>query len=262
MADMRCSYDGDRDEALIAYLYEDHDSAERALFGAHLMACAACRSELSVLKGVRAQLARWAPPEPNFVVAGRQSPVVSHGSSVVSWRSWWREVPAWAQVAAALLFLGVAAGIANLEIRYDRNGLAVRTGWSNPVPDGAAQGGSSSLWRADLAALEQRLRTEFRAAGGSPTAASAVGSAQRRAFMPSDGDTLRRVRALIDESERRQQRELALRLADVVREVHSQRQADLVKIDRSLGVIQNSTGMEVMKQRELLNYLVRASQRQ
>ena len=80
--------------------------------------------------------------------------------------------------------------------------------------------------------------------------------------MPSDGDTLRRVRALIDESERRQQRELALRLADVVREVHSQRQADLVKIDRSLGVLQNSTGMEVMKQRELLNYLVRASQRQ
>lgn len=255
MADMRCSYGGDRDQALIAYLYEDRDSAGRALFGAHLMTCAACRSELSGLKGVRTRLARWAPPEPNFVVASRQP-------SVVSRRSWWREVPAWAQVAAALLFLGVAAGIANLDVRYDRNGLAVRAGWSNPVPDGAAQGGSSSLWRADLAALEQRIRTEFHAADGSPTAAPAVGSAQPRAFMPSDGDTLRRVRALIDESERRQQRELALRLADVVREVHSQRQADLVKIDRSLGVIQNNTGMEVMKQRELLNYLVRASQRQ
>ena len=36
----------------------------------------------------------------------------------------------------------------------------------------------------------------------------------------------------------------------------------LVKIDHSLGLIQNNTGVEAMKQRELLNYLVRVSQRQ
>jgi hypothetical protein len=35
-----------------------------------------------------------------------------------------------------------------------------------------------------------------------------------------------------------------------------------MKIDRSLGVLQNNTGVEVMKQRELLNYLVRVSQKQ
>ena len=62
---------------------------------------------------------------------------------------------------------------------------------------------------------------------------------------------MRRVRALIDESERRQQRELALRVAEVVRDVNAQRQADLVKIDRSLGFIQNSTSASMMKQREL-----------
>ena len=70
------------------------------------------------------------------------------------------------------------------------------------------------------------------------------------------------MRALIDESERRQQRELALRVAEVMRDLDTQRRADLVKIDRSLGVVQNNTGVEVMKQRELLNYLVRVSQKQ
>ena len=67
------------------------------------------------------------------------------------------------------------------------------------------------------------------------------------------------MRGLLDESERRQQRELALRVAEVLRDVNAQRAADLVRIDRSLGIVQNNTGVEVAKQRELLNYLVRAS---
>ena len=35
---------------------------------------------------------------------------------------------------------------------------------------------------------------------------------------------------LVEESERKQQRELALRVAQVIREVNAQREADLVKI--------------------------------
>ena len=62
---------------------------------------------------------------------------------------------------------------------------------------------------------------------------------------------MRRVRALVDESEKRQQRELALRVAEVLRDVNAQRQADLVKIDRSLGAVQNNLGVEVMKQRQI-----------
>ena len=41
-------------------------------------------------------------------------------------------MPAWAQVAAALFVLGVSATIANLDVRYDRSGLTIRTGWSKP----------------------------------------------------------------------------------------------------------------------------------
>ena len=71
-----------------------------------------------------------------------------------------------------------------------------------------------------------------------------------------DNEALRRVRALVDESERRQQRELALRLAEAVREVNAQRQADLVRIDRNIGAMQNNTGREMLRQRnEMLNYV-------
>lgn len=259
MNDIACRYSGNRDETLIAYLYEDIDPAERVAFDTHLVTCARCRLDLEALRGVRRQLARWSPPEPNFARHAPQS-AVRHRESQ---SPWWRDVPGWAQVAAALLFLGVSAGLANIDARYDGNGLTVRTGWSKPAPTpaaapgarGAEARGTTAPWRGDLAALEQQLRSELRASQ------AALPSA--RSTAANDADLLRRVRALVDESDRRQQRELALRIAEVMRDVSAQRQADLVKIDRNLGLIQNNTGVEVLRQREMLNtILTRVSQRQ
>ena len=71
-----------------------------------------------------------------------------------------------------------------------------------------------------------------------------------------------RVRTLIEESEQRQQRELALRTAELVRDVDSQRRIDLAQIQRNFGQIEGLTGAEVREQREMLNYLIRASQQQ
>lgn len=263
-----CGYSGDRDETLIAYLYDDIDPATRARFDAHLAVCARCRDEVRALTGVRRQLAHW---EPDLIVAGRQLSAAGPRASTVGAprQSWWREIPAWAQVAAALLFFGVSAAIANVDVRYDGNGLSVHTGWSPraqsavivPTP-GPAQA-APAPWRADLTALEQQLRTELRTTQASATtAAAAGGQTSSRAASAGDADVLRRVRALVDESERRQQRELALRVAEVLRDVGAQRQADLVRIDRSLGAVQNNLGVEVMKQRQSLNLLYRASQKQ
>jgi len=180
------------------------------------------------------------------------------------------DVPAWAQVAAAVLIAGVAAGIANLDVRYDANGLSIRTGWSKPFdsPKGeVAQAKSAAdpartetVTRAELVALEQRLRDDVRAlqAGAHAVAASDAQPARASA----DGDLMRRVRALLDEGEKRQQRELALRVGELLRDVNAQRQADLVRIDRSLGVVENNLGVEVLKQRERVNYLLRVNQRQ
>jgi hypothetical protein len=171
-------------------------------------------------------------------------------------------------VAAALLCVGIAAGLANLDVRYDRSGLSVRTGWiASPVenirvvstPAVLPAPVESDAWRAELATLEQRLRAEFRAAAAANSRPANV--VQMSA--PGAEEILRRVQTLVEQSESRQQRELALRIGELLRDVQAQRTADLVRIDRTLGYIQNGTGAEVMRQRRLLNDLaVRVTQRQ
>jgi hypothetical protein len=278
MVEKYCSYSGDREAALVGCLYDDIDPIDQASFEAHLSLCERCRVELEELQAVRARLGHWAAPEPARRLKGAAT--IGIGAR---WTRRLGSLPAWMQVAAAILILGVAAGIANLNVRYDGQGLTIRTGWSGPsapadaspargsgspaVPLGPAAAfvetasgsstGTEPPWRADLVALEQQLRHELRASR-SPDAAAGAAATNAAA----DPELMRRVRALIAQSEQRQERELALRIAGVMRDVDAQRRADLVKIDRSLGLIQNNTGVEVMKQRELLNYLVRVSQKQ
>jgi hypothetical protein len=276
MNDMTCNLAGDRDETLIAYLYRDIGPADRIAFESHLTTCATCRQEIEALGGVRAELARWAPPEPIFAIANPESRATSHGPRTTSrqphatghppaFSPWWRGIPAWAQVAAALLVLGVSAGIANFDVRYDHGGVTVRTGWSRPAAASIVtqDAPSNAPWRNDLAALERQLRSELRASQAAAAATTTSMPASPRAASAVEPDVLRRIKALIDESERRQQTELALRVAQVERDVFSQRQADLRKIDQNLGRMQDQTGVEVLKQRQMLNYLVqRVSQRQ
>ncbi|HVQ15917.1 MAG TPA: zf-HC2 domain-containing protein, partial [Vicinamibacterales bacterium] len=199
MTDMLCGY-VNRDETIVAFLYDELEPGERRDFKAHLLTCTVCRDEVAGLRAVRTQLARWEPP----ALTSLQSPV-----PVTSRPPWWQAVPAWAQVAAALLVMGVSAGIANLDVRYDQNGLNITTGWLKPAAPKLAtaqtsEGGpklvtdpsAAAPWRADLAALERQLRTEVRASQASAPAAPAV-----RAAPSSDAETLRRVRILLDESE-------------------------------------------------------------
>lgn len=265
MTEAPCGYPA-RDEALATYLYDDIDAAARSAFDAHLALCTPCQLELAELQGVRRQLAAWEPPSPAI---GR-SKQLADTQAATTMLPWWRAIPAWAQVAAALLCLGAGAGLANLDIRYDAQGLSIRTGWSEsrqaadagspaaastPVRLDRAANSDTAPWRADLTALERQLRNDFQT-----TQATGAASALVNRPTLSDAELLKRVRALVDESERRQERELALRVGQVLRDVNAQRQADLRKIDSNLGFIQSNTGAEVLKQRQLLmHYLVRAS---
>jgi anti-sigma factor RsiW len=276
MSDILCGYTGDREAALMSYLYDDMAPDERATFDRHLTTCARCRVELNGLGDVRHQLARWSPPD--FAAAGeaaalsRRAPLVglavqpsivdraplSSGQPAAP-RAWWRDMPAWAQVAAAMVVLGVSAGLANLDVHYDaRNGLNVRTGWSKPAPAPQTTADAGAVdrapWRADLSALEQQLRAEIQAA--TPAAATTTRNASI-----NDIDVVRRFKTLVDDSERRQQSELALRIAELVRDVNVRRDADLRKIDQNLGIMLDRTGVEVMKNRQMIDYyLQRVSQ--
>lgn len=264
--DMFCTYDGRRDEVLVAYLYDDIAPAERAAFDKHMAGCLACRSEFEALSDVRGDLAAWAAPDVAAGVGGKAPKTALRLVETAAPPSGWRrlaDAPAWMQAAAAMLVIGASLGLANINLTYSRQaGLSVSTGWMQTVPASPAPNAAAPIaqpfavqtdptpWRTEMTALERKLAAQLQDQGAASSA-------------DDDQALLRRVRALIDESERRQQRELALRVAEVARDAQVQRQADLVRIDRSLGLIQSRTGVEVMRTQQQLNSLAqRVSQRQ
>jgi hypothetical protein len=82
---------------------------------------------------------------------------------------------------------------------------------------------------------------------------SAVAQPAARASI--DTETMRRVRGLIDDSEKRQQRELSLRVAEIANDLRAQRTSDLRTIGRNLTEIQNTTGADMMRLYRMQNDL-------
>ena len=260
-----CTYDGRREGVIVAYLYDEIDPLERAAFERHLPGCLPCRTELDALSEVRESLAEWAAPDVAEGVGGQAPGAALHLVGTPAKASGWRvlnDAPIWMQAAAAMLVVAASLGLANISLTYSREGLVISTGWMragpasvSPVPVAvravAVAQPAAEPWRADLTALEQKVMQEVKA---QPVATDTTADAER---------LVKRVRALIQESERRQQSELALRVAEVARDSQTLRQADLVKIDHSLGLIQSRTGVEVMRTQQQLNTLAqRVSQRQ
>ena len=64
---------------------------------------------------------------------------------------------------------------------------------------------------------------------------------------------------MIEQSEIRQQRELALRLSQVAREVDTQQKADLLRIQQNLGQFEMQTGAQIDQQQQMMDYLVSTS---
>ena len=238
--------------ALVSYLYDECTPAERRAIAAHLVICGACAEELIALGGTREQLMAWSPPDAQL---GFQiGPDISK-SNILRPARWWRQpMPAWAQAAAAVVIFatGVMLGaVRGVMQPADAERQAPAVARSN-VAAAANTSGGAPITRADLAALEQRLRSEM----SQPRV-----NTQNVAALPADARILERVRVMIDESEQRQRRELALRSAELVRDFDAQRNVDLARIERTLGQMDGTTGAEVAQQRQMLNYLMRVSQR-
>ena len=83
-------------------------------------------------------------------------------------------------------------------------------------------------------------------------------STQTRARV-SDAELIRRVRSMLAQSETKQQGELALRIAQVIRDFDAQRVADLNRIQQGLGRIDASVTAEANAHRELTNYILTSS---
>src|SRR5687767_3295010 len=243
-------------DLLVSYLYDDVTAEERRAFDAHLHRCAECRDELASLGATRAHLAAWAPPE--RALGFRMISDAPQGTAkVLPFRSRW--MPAFGLAAAAVLVLAVATAIANLEVRYDDDGLVVRTGWARspavasntsntmtapPVAD--ANGMAQASWRANFDALEQRLQQMERVLATRPSAGTmAVNAGQRM----SDAEMLRQVRAIVKDAESRQQVAVAERLLQVIGDLDRQHRADIATLQQGLGQYQGLTDMQIMNTR-------------
>ena len=245
----------DSKELLVSFLYDELDPSAKRTFGLHLSTCAECRDELAELRATRGQIALWVPPEPDFgfrIVRGAAAPPPAPR---------FRVAPAWGLAAAALLIVAVGAAIANVEVRYGRDGLVVRTGWQHAVDapvsaQRAAAGVTPVDWKAQAEALDRRLRDLEQPI----TARSLVSPVQNAsASGMSDAEVLQRVREMLGQSEARQQRALAVRTAEITREVDAQRKLDLAAIDQGMARLQNTSGAEVKQYRDAIQRLAKAN---
>jgi anti-sigma factor RsiW len=243
MNDTACTYQGDREETLIAFVYDELPPDARQAFEAHLASCPACRTEFAGLGLVRTRLQQWVPPEP--VGALRDAGAVRPSAR---WAAL-RDIPVWAQVAAAMLFLGAAAGLANLRVTVGPQGLSVSTGWVNRGLDAARSAPPANVAsRQDLAALETVLRAEIKAASD-----LAVKSVPVVDMAAEREEIMRGVRGFVASREQEQRRDVALQVAEMYRTVQSQRQGDLARIDKVLDTREYLLRRDALYQQRQLN---------
>jgi len=261
-------------ERLLDYLYDELPSSERAAFERHVQECVDCRTELAELGGTRLALASWSPPdsELGFKIVRERPSATRHSFWTFRPVDALKARPAWAFAAAAVLVLAVAAAISNIEVRYGNDGLLVRTGWNRsthsevtgaPAGTVTAVGATSASddWSSRLQSLDARLQQleqqnrPVKAANVLPGDTPASGSGRM-----SDAELLRTMRKIIADSETRQQRELAVRLTQVVRDFDATRAGDLARIEQGLRRVQGLNDAELIQHRETLNHLLRVTQ--
>ena len=245
----------DSKELLVSFLYHELDPSAKRSFANHLITCVECRDELAELGVTRGQIALWTPPESDLgfrIVRGAAAPPPARQ---------FRIAPAWGLAAAAILVMAVGAAIANLDVRYGRDGLIVRTGWNHGVEAPASgQPADSSVanvdWKAQAEQLDRRLR-DLEATMASRPGASPVQNASVSGM--SDAEVLQRVREMLAQSETRQQRVFTTRLTEMTRELDAQRRLDLATIDQGMTRLQTTSGAEARKYRDYLSRVIQAT---
>jgi hypothetical protein len=239
----------DDHDALLDYLYEEGDPVQRLKIARHLQTCTTCSVAVLEFQTVRGMLSEWKPPASELGFR-----VVQDGgtASAAPRRAWWvppGRLGVLAQAAAAVLLFAAGVAVSQLHIDYGDGTLTVRTR-PEPPAISAARNSSIELPPSSLENVgsgSSRTSTNIDSTPTNPNLVSGV--TPTVATNAADVEQLlQRVRAMIEQSEIRQQRQLALRLSQVAREVDTQHQADLLRIQQDFGDQQN-----------LMEYLVRTS---
>jgi hypothetical protein len=189
------------------------------------------------------------------------------GRPVSMSRRWWGLSPAWGLAAAALVVGAVSAAIANVEVTAATNGITVRTGWSRTAGATPAATGAAAATAADVQRVDARVRElEAKLAAASTTTPVPASMTSTPAVTlnsgMSDAELLRVVRRLIDESEARQEGELARRILQVNRDFEVTRRADLDRVGRGMEEIRSTSYEAFRKSKSMEDLYVRVASQQ
>jgi anti-sigma factor RsiW len=244
---MTMKFTCDDKSTLVSYLYGELDAATRQAVDDHLAHCAACSDEVTALGDVRSELGLWAAPDADldFTIV-KKSQLAS--SNVLRPARWWNTVPVWAQAAAAILVVAAGISIANVRIASGPEGFSVTTGWMQPEPMTAAgpavrtaAAPAPDQFKVELASLEQKLRDEIRNARDQNTTHVATTS--------DDAVSMRQIRQLLADAEKRHSQELAVRMIEFTNDMNMQRRVDLQNISRMF----NTQDAQMFRQRQMIN---------
>jgi len=196
-------------EALIAYLYDECEPPERESIAAHVELCALCAEEIQSLRDTRAHLGAWSPPSValgfQIVRTEADQPGKVLRPSALAGRSsqsegWWRQpLPAWAQVAAAVVIFAAGMGVgAGVVLSVERPATATQGAGVL-----ARFAGGTPVSRDEFARLDARIRSVETAQS------QAVPVQLERTAAPAidEGALFARVNALVDERVEQSQRQ-------------------------------------------------------
>ena len=154
-------------EVLIGYVYDECEPAEGESIAAHVAMCASCAEEIKSLRDTRAHLGAWTPPAlplgfqitrtDSDTSAGLVPPKPRFGAG-----GWHQPLPAWAQVAAAVLIF--AGGMSVNTVRSSGGSspasvvVQAPAAAIAPVVEASAAD-DMRVTRAEFARLEARLRS-------------------------------------------------------------------------------------------------------
>jgi hypothetical protein len=235
-------------ERLVSYLYGESEPAERAFVTAHLDVCGFCAEEIAALGATRDHLAAWRPPDAilGFQMSRGDAPAETSRETsqetlparVLRPQRWWASpLPAWAQVAAALLIFGAGLSIGGARVGIPGASRAEETSASRadeavprPVP-AADRVPVSADGSPDLAREIQSLRAEL----------AAVRSVSSTVPGRQDPALMRQVQSLIAESEHRQRNEFTLRAAQLLSDLDAQMRGDLTRINQRVTSVEGTT---------------------
>lgn len=231
----------DNQDALLDYLYEEGDPAERLKIAQHLQECARCSVAMLEFQTVRGMLTEWRPPAPRlgFRIVQDEPAPARFGSRLIP------QQVGWAQAAAAVLLFAAGMAVSQIRVDYSDGAVTLRTQSAAPV-GGGIRSASITLPAEGVVMGSGPSRTAT-----NPPSADAAASTE---------ELLQRVRSMIEQSEVRQQRELALRLSQVSNEVETQHRADLLRVQQNFGQLEMETGAQInQQQQQIMDYLVRTS---